>query len=325
MKRALVGLTGPVCYDYKNHLNIPSGAFPNPVLENVTGLVLSYDEIWFICRELCPSDLQNEHFIKFIEDEPLLMERASVALEQFTHMAHGIPEGEMIRRDRIANRGMHRAIERITQAVPFEFTPDHHSQQLATFRLSGRAFNASGLRFENVVADIGIAAALDFNIDVIFNSYASGAAGLIQEDPRVGDRLVLAEQITGIHTLDHLGPQGAFHESINDLRSHERIAEFRNLLAETDVEGKDLKALAAEVAAQADRHARDVLDRFIKGKGKLRTYGVPTAVAILNQIIPGAGAAFGGLFSAKDWLDDREVKKRVSWAPFVLDARNPRA
>ncbi|MBQ0849334.1 hypothetical protein J8N05_14085 [Streptomyces sp. BH-SS-21] len=239
-------------------------------------------------------------------------------------MAIGIPQDEIMRRDRIADRGMHRSIERITQAVPFEFTPDHHSQQLANFRIAGRAFNASGLRFENVVADMGIAAALDLNIDVIFNSYASGAAGLVQERPQVGDRLVLAEQITGFHTLDYLGPQGAFHESLHDLRSHAQIAEFRKLLAETEVEGKDLKVLAAEVAAQADRHARDVLDRFIKGKGKIRTYGVPAAAVFLNHILPGAGAAFGGIFSAKDWLDDREVKKRVGWAPFVLDARNPR-
>ncbi|MCF3171186.1 MULTISPECIES: hypothetical protein [Streptomyces] len=324
MKRALVGLTGPVCYDYKNHLDIPSGRFPNPVLENVTGLVLSYDEIWFLCRELCPSDLQNAHFVKFVEDDPLLMERATVALEQFRNLAHEIPEREAIRQEEIAGNEMGRAIERIAQAVPFDFTPDHHSRQITTFRTSGYMFSASGLRFENIVADVGIAAALDFNVDVIFNSYASGAAGLIEEDSQVEQRLVLAEQITAIYTLDHLGPQGAFHESLNDLRSHERIVEFRKLLVETEIEGKDLKALAAEVAVQADRHARDVLDRFIKGKGKLRTFGVPTAAAIVNHVIPGAGAALGGLFGAKDWLDDREVKKRVSWAPFVLDARNPR-
>jgi hypothetical protein len=324
VKRAFVGLTGPVCFDYKNYLTTPSGRFPNPVLEAVTGLILSYDEIWFLCRELCPSDLQNAHFIKFIEDEPLLMERATVALEQFRNMARGVPESEMLRRKKIANREMNHAIERITQAVPFELAADHHSQQLTIFRPSGYVFNASGLRFGNIVADIGIAAALELNVDIIFNSYASGAAGLIQEGPRVEQRLVLAEHVTAIRTLDHLGPQGAFHESLNDLRSHERITEFRNLLSETDVEGRDLKALAAEVAAEADRHAREVLDRFIKGRGKLRTFGVPTAAAILNQVIPGAGAALSGLFGAKDWMDDREVKKRVSWAPFVLDARNPR-
>lgn len=260
MKRAFVGVAGPLCYDYK-HLLRDAGNVPNPILENTTGLILSYDEIWFLSRDLCPQDLHEVEFVKFVEDDLEFKERARVAAHQFSDLYwHDFraEEGGSIAEwgpelDK-AGRAWRETVRFIQDSLPFGASPDHHGRSIEGFGMPGQGDR-------NVLMDLGIACALDMNLDVVFNSQSAAIARCLQgsSGKAVQHRLDLAEHITAIRTIDYLGPSGAFHESLNDLRMHPRITEFRNYLAELDSSQTDLLQLAKEVEAEADKHARDAL------------------------------------------------------------------
>ncbi|MGW5442703.1 hypothetical protein [Streptomyces asiaticus] len=324
MKRAFVGMAGPLCYDYKHALR---HNVPNPILENATGLILSYDEIWFLSRDLCPLDLHEVEFVKFVEDYADINERASVAAHQFSDLywndfrsgegvftarpGHDLTEAETV---------WTTSVTFIRDELPFGAIPDHHGRVIEGIP------GGPGKGEKNVLIDLGIAAALDLDLDVIFNCHSAAIAHVLQapEGRIVQGRLNVAEHVTAIRTIDYLGPSGAFHESLNDLRMHPRVTEFRQYLAELDTSERDLLQLAKEVEAAADRHARDALDRYLAGRGKIRTIGAAAVSTGANAVQPGLGSALTGMLTAAEWLKERKNRKEIAWAPFILDARRPR-
>jgi len=62
---AYIGLSGPVCYDYKNSLN---RKYPNPILEAPLGLMILYDEVVFLDEAVCPKSMRKLEFVKFLSD-----------------------------------------------------------------------------------------------------------------------------------------------------------------------------------------------------------------------------------------------------------------
>lgn len=75
MRIAVIGLSTPLCYDYKNPIKNPSGDIydtPNPILESPFGLLLLYDEVWFLNRNLCPQNMWNLPYVKFMDEEGTL-------------------------------------------------------------------------------------------------------------------------------------------------------------------------------------------------------------------------------------------------------------
>ncbi|GAA2539366.1 MULTISPECIES: hypothetical protein [Streptomyces] len=321
MKRAFVGLSTPITYDYRNSVGeTGSGALvPNAVLENVTGLILCYDEIWFISREFCPVDLQDLPYIKFLTDFPELWQRALVARDQYGDESFR-PQADLIYENRPDD--YFETIDRIKRSLQFDFGPDNHSRGVTPGFGMGNAADA-----RLFIQDVGIAASLDMGLDVITNStMARALQALENRGPRVETfeqwQIQAAEEVISMRTVDYLGPRGAYHESLEDLRGHSRLEEFRQFLAEADRSDASAVALASEVNNLAIKHSIDVMERFVKGRGRLRTIGRASVGPIGNLLHPGIGSVLSGAISLTDWNQERKQRNKVAWALFVLQARN---
>ena len=73
MRRAFIGLSSPLAYDYKPRLPLVDprdGSSPNPILEDAMGLLLFYDELVFLSRHLCPADMRSLDYVSFLTDRP---------------------------------------------------------------------------------------------------------------------------------------------------------------------------------------------------------------------------------------------------------------
>ncbi|MYX07833.1 hypothetical protein GTW98_13635 [Streptomyces sp. SID8375] len=330
MRRAFIGLSGPICYDYANPIREwaeSQSDIPNPILENVTGTLLCYDEIWFLSREACPVDLHEVDYVKFVSDYPTLLDRARVAHQQYTDLywdqwrsrdASHTSDDPSESRNAFSVFGP--TVERIRSAVTFDLRPDSHGRAV----LEG--FSSGNIDSRSLLADWGIAAALDMDMDVVMNSImAAQALTDIQPVSKIGTfeqwKIEAVEQLLRIRTVDFLGPRGAYHESIDDLRAHPRVEEFRQFMSSSDRPDKDGALLAGEVERAAERHARDSLARFLKGNGKLFTIGGMTLGGAGNLAHPGLGSLLNGALSATKWMQDRKLKKETAWSLFVLDAR----
>ena len=73
MRRALIGFSSPIGYDYrynatetKNDRDLKP---PNARLFGATGLLLLYDEIVFACESLCPENMRGLSYVRYLDRE----------------------------------------------------------------------------------------------------------------------------------------------------------------------------------------------------------------------------------------------------------------
>src|SRR5260370_15334750 len=75
MRTDFVGLSTPLFYDYRHPASrAPSDLYssPNPILDSPFGLMLLYDEIWFLCRSLCPENMRESPHVRFLDERKML-------------------------------------------------------------------------------------------------------------------------------------------------------------------------------------------------------------------------------------------------------------
>ncbi len=75
MRIAYIGLSTPISYDYLHYASKASSdtlSSPNPILESPFGLLLLYDEIWFLCRSLYPENMRGLPYIRFLDESGML-------------------------------------------------------------------------------------------------------------------------------------------------------------------------------------------------------------------------------------------------------------
>lgn len=333
MRRALVGLSGPIAFDYANPSDVPvpwmDGEFqPNPILENTTGLLLCYDEIWFPTRDLCPVDMQNLPYVNFIEDDDILSTRCITAAAQFKEILSATTDREFPEISQIAGR----TFEEIRRGARFNLVADSHNRGTT---MNGEHIGVgSPWAAENSFIDAGIAIALSENlgssarsIDVVSNSALSSALVTTTPTPVVGQGLQWWQReavdfLSPVRSVSYLGPQGSYHESLEELRAHRNIQDFRKYLEAATRDDKDGQELAKEVSRLADKHARDVLERFLVGRSKIATAGSIGAGMAGNAVLPPLGSVISGAISALEWMRESRRRKAVSWSLFVLDLKN---
>lgn len=73
-----IGLSSPIAFDYSNQASRTSNdtttySSPNPIYMGGLGMLLLYDELWFLCESLCPENMRKLDYVKFIDQEfPML-------------------------------------------------------------------------------------------------------------------------------------------------------------------------------------------------------------------------------------------------------------
>jgi hypothetical protein len=82
-RRLFIGASGPIGYDYEP--SIASNVGPVPVLEDLNGILLCYDELIFLSREFCPPDMWDLPYVRFANEavSATHIERLRVAAQQF--------------------------------------------------------------------------------------------------------------------------------------------------------------------------------------------------------------------------------------------------
>jgi hypothetical protein len=68
-RRVFLGRFAPAFFDEANLHQVYGHDRANAVVENITGLMLCYDELWFLRRDFCPMDMQGLDFVKFVSDD----------------------------------------------------------------------------------------------------------------------------------------------------------------------------------------------------------------------------------------------------------------
>lgn len=322
-RRVFIGMSGPFGFDYGHPTDWTASereSSPNPVLEDVTGLLLCYDELWFVSRHVCPADLRDLPYVRFVSDDA---DRATKAADAASTTRLLLKKEEALGRQ--FSFGHFGALSRRMSAGDASFAIDNHTHSVDL--LPGLQTTVNAANLENIVVDSEIAANLDLGpIDVVSNTIAMSAicqdVGLYHDGNEfTATRRAIASSIAELRVPNLLGPKGAYWSSIEDLRSHRNVREFRDFLSEVEIdESVEAAKLAQEVSKLAKKAAHEALKRHVRGRNKYVTVGAAGVGFGLNRVAPGGGSVVGGAFNLLRGRADANHAQRRRWALFVLDA-----
>lgn len=321
---AFIGLSGALGYDYKHaapRVSRTDYSSPNPILENVLGLLLCYDELLFLAPQFCPGDMRHLPYVKFVTDNMDEVDTIVTALETFDQTpqdgwAH-IPNFDSFSEILAEMCGSTRSRDGIDNHT--------HGIQLGTRMVSG-----NGMALDNAMRDLWMAAELGLeHTDVIFNSPAQTALNRQLESEIIKgqyfnpEKRVAATQLVSLQVPNFLGVRGSYHEALEAIRDRPDAAAFRQYLLDLDAPYHDGQQLANEISKAAFDAVDGISRRYLKDKHWFRSIGVPSVGGYLNMVTPGLGALTSIAAEAPFVLGERRFKNASRWAPFVVHLNAP--
>lgn len=340
---AFVGLSGPTGYDYRNPIDdlldeqyderqrrdgtLASIDYPNPVLENVCGLALSYDEIYFLTRSLCPRDMQNLPYVRFVSEDTDMARLATDSLVSLEENRKTYLSGwkSIFRLD---------AFTAVTKTMiggrNRQFAIDNHSRAINvtnSLTVSGNSGDVA-----NAIRDLWVASAIpDAVVDVIFCSQI--LANIRHElEPEYAElyrdnanRLKVAQGLVELNVLNHLSINGSYNPRLEEFRARRDVQDFRAFLdavSAGDMED-DVTTLVKQISVEAYKLADESARRYYAPSTLYKSVST-TAISVFGNLVAApAGTVAGGAaklaFDAEEW----GFKKNTRWAPFVVNLQRP--
>jgi hypothetical protein len=220
MRRAFIGLSTPIGYDYRNQAPAAPAdtrSSPNPILDSPFGLMLLFDELVFLTRSLCPANMRELPYVKFLDE-------------------HGLPPLTATEIEGATTRGWDEEFKSSINMTPFQEAVssqvifdtmgiDNHSHGLRIGPLEIQA-NADT---SNLAIDMLIHAKVhDPTLELIANSRFQPG---LESHYYGANHAHLAEVITIDKIPNYLSPKGPYHPVVDEVRDNKFLADFRNWIA----------------------------------------------------------------------------------------------
>lgn len=309
MRRAFIGLSTPIGYDYGNFASkapADEASSPNPVLDSPFGLLLLFDELVFLTRSLCPENMRNLPYVSFLDESLLLPHLLTEEVEAAENAVWNAEFGTAI-----SMRPYSDVIDAI--GLPSDMNVDNHSHGLSLGALSRQA-NPS---MSNLAIDMLVHAKLrDPTLELIANSRFHGA---IEDTAIAPSHPQLAEVIAIEGIPNYLTSKGPYHPIIEDVRSNKYLSDFRHWIAQ-----KPRNASASEVAAMkkdvehALREAQEThFLRRLEPKRHFETIGKAMLGDALGVLCPFTGTLSAIMETTIDAANDKEQ----FWQGFLTSSR----
>lgn len=311
MKRiGYIGLSTPSFYDYRSPAKAaPSDSWtsPNPIIEGAFGAMLLYDELWFLCRSLCPENMRSLPYVRFLD------ERGEVPPVD----PEWLPEPSTIfQADALADFARSSAaydtIKRQAN-VYWDAAADNHTHDLVVgdIHLRGNSWSV-----KNVIFDVLLVERLQKNVELITNSFTSR---LFKSEASSGTRLKLTEGLILNSVPQFTSPQGPYDSCIEEVRESSYLSHFRNWIASDAFSATvtEVEEVRREVEEKLAAAQRDHFLAYLDPKGGYKSLAETMIGVGVDTLIPGAA-------TVKDLMGQRNAEKKkhgMRWQGFILDAK----
>lgn len=316
-RRALVGFSSPIAYDYE-HLatRAPSDlqSSPNPILDSPFGLMLLFDEIVFISRSFCPENMRTLAYVRFLDEEGLF---PSSALGDWASAYDAVESSVEWRRaaERVwESSGRRDVVDVIARVTGGLSGSDNHTHDVRVGDFVGRG-NAD---VYNLFRDLLIRDVLaDQSLELVTNSFTQR----FLEHKR--DRVLAEARQTELIVVDNIhnytAPAGPYHPVIDKLRENSYLSHFRRWIADqpasvSDAELKDIKESVERTLQEAQETA---FLKFLDPKTHYVSVGKAVVGDAIGAFLPGAGI----LMSAAEEVFTHQRLREQKWQGFVVAAR----
>lgn len=310
---AYIGLSYPLLYDYKNKARLSENDLtdsPNPIIESPLGLLILYDELWFLCESICPDNMRTLPYVKFIDKMfgDLYYEGADVFMEDIDlkiEADSGLPFTEIVKRMNIDKR----------------YGVDNHTHGIRI----GNVVRSGNSDTYNLAFDIYVLAALREqgidNIELIANSRFG-----INESVNSNRDAEAAEKILIPGIPNYLSVNGPYHPCMEELRSNKYLTDFRKWIMENHntIQKKEISEMCSDVHRTIEETKKTAFKKYLEDNDKYSFY-----LSSGKTIIRTAAGIVCAPFSIADaWVGIRSEKKEMCrvngdrWQGFVVESQD---
>lgn len=324
MRRAFVGFSAPIGYDYKNSSCHPEhgNKIPNPIIYGATGLITLYDEIWFPTLDICPATMRDLTYVKFIDrDAPKLNLEKQGFLDDISSILEEQAEEPNLNLNNMFDSGFSDGIQTY---AGFSDGVDNHTHGID---FCGVNF-AANITKRELIADVWLVSRFkDLEFDVVLNpltSKISGYAKAFGRDAKPADlkAIELTESVISITSMyDVVGRNGPYHEVLEELREDELIGHFRQWIdgERFQWDNRSIREIESDVNSRIREWTHSTLRAAVKPDSLSNIAADVTTDGII-------GAVLGPVFSALKRIGDGCTKNQYSadhsWKAFVALGRD---
>ncbi|GGA80013.1 hypothetical protein GCM10008015_20870 [Flavobacterium palustre] len=316
MRKALIGFSSPTAYFYdhdRQYFNEPWRW--NPILESPQGLLTLYDELWFITRALCPVNLRNENYVKFLDDDSTYQTIVQQILSDFTNKKFE----EFVLHYPYLNEIMDTSKSFITSAEISNYGNivrqvygkktgsglplDNHSHNIEIFGndISGNSFRIDLLALDNVICDYLYVP----NLELITNRFNSS---YINPKYNTLNQIITSQAITVKRIPVSQTPVGPVLQNIEQIRENNYLVDFRNkIISNSKIED------AQELVPKIETEFNNYRNQLLIDKHKDATLATSLSNTILTVV---KDSMFSGLNAIQEIGEKRNTRK-MDWTAFV--------
>lgn len=320
MRKAYIGLSSPLFYDYGNPASKPHEeqiSSPNPILDGPFGLILFFDELWFLTRSLCPENLRGRSFVFFIDETNLLSDFEYDSDfdvdEYFDPLQIKSQRSGFSEYDRtLFQKGVHwwghgARIDNHTHRI---ISPSLKPE----WELSGNSMDP-----RRVVFDLAVINHLGPDFEFVTNSFTDRLLNW-QNAPAIApyqfaDAMLYIDDIPNYQTVN-----GPYHLCLEELRDNSNLTQFRNWVTKTSstTSPAEISEVKSEVEATLKNTVKDVIKKNFDRSKEVTSLAKTGFGWFLDYTLPGVGK----IYKMSDTLVEHRKKEAIRWQGFLLATRS---
>lgn len=317
MRIAFIGSSSPLFYDYRNKASrAPSDteSSPNPVLDSPFGLLLLFDEIWFLCRSLCPENMRNLPYVKFLDETGSLPKLDDIAFSDLKSAKIELPiyNKYLKHRERFFSR--YRKIVRKVGIV-WNSAPDNHTHSL---KVGNTNISANSVALRNLLFDMEVVKRIGRkNVEFVVNSF-------FQTWMQDSENPVVKAKFTELLVLDYipnyLTPKGPYNKCIEEVRRNPYLKDFRKWITEQSfgASQKELQTMKRRVESTIKEAQEEVFLKYLDPRTQYISIGKTVLGEVIDVAIPGSSLLMDAAEAISDFFD----KKQRRWQGFIVLLRH---
>jgi len=304
-----VGLSTPLFYDYAvTATKAQSDLFssPNPVLDSGFGLMLLFDELWFLCRSLCPENMRVLSFVRFMDEESLLPPLHDIKplnVEHGEHHRRGVDAHFKEYRERMHRVGIH-----------WDAMADNHTHTLS---ISGLETTANVVNLNSLFLDLAILDRIaNPALELVTNGVTDGAFGHIAVFAKARlTELLLIERVP-----NYLSANGPYHASIEEAREHPYLRDYREWLASAPVcpAENELRDFKRSVESALEESQRTLFQKFLEPRNAYQTVAKTLGGLVIDAL---TGGALSAAYDLEKERQDERRRQALRYQGFILALR----
>ena len=313
-RTAFIGLSYPLLYDYKHPAEKSKNdliSSPNPIIESPLGLMILYDEILFLCRSVCPNNMRNLPYVKFVDElYPDFYFQGCMDLAEEKYK-------EISEENWLDNKDYEDIVESFNIR---EWGPDGHTHGLKIGDITTAA-SSNQLMF---LFDLFVFQALQntYHEDIEFITNRK----FISMSFDTGARVELIDKIIIPGIPNYLGVSGPYHKCMEELRENEYITDFRKWIIKnhSNLQRQEINERCKAVENSIEEVRQRVFRKYLENNSGYSFFTstgetlITTTAGIMFPVISGVVALKSITQEAREARDAKSVR----WQGFVMDSRN---